>query len=136
MNGVKKYPELLDDTDLRYEKYSATITAHLGVDPYFDNDTILLQFERLFKLIQLKEEYQHHIIEILVDNDVGYPGSGFAYFPLRFAHKGDQNRIKRDQDRTRRALSNALFTFPLMSPQTQEKSKILSKNNEKPLHIL
>ena len=67
-NAVKKYPELLDDTDLRYEKYSATITAHLGVDPYFDNDIILLQFERLFKLIQFKEEYQHHIIEILVDN--------------------------------------------------------------------
>ena len=68
MNAVKKYPELLDDTDLRYEKYSTTITAHLGVDPYFDNDIILLQFERLFKLIQFKEEYQHHIIEILVDN--------------------------------------------------------------------
>ena len=68
MNAVKKYSELLDDTDLRYEKYSATITAHLGVDRYFDNDIILLQFERLFKLIQFKEEYQHHKIEILVDN--------------------------------------------------------------------
>ena len=68
MNAVKKYSELLDDTDLRYEKYSATITAHLGVDPYFDNDIILLQFEHLFKLIQFKEEYQHHKIEILVDN--------------------------------------------------------------------
>ena len=68
MNAVNKYPELLDDTDLRYEKYSATITAHLGVDPYFDNDMILLQFERLVKLIQFKEKYQHHIIEILVDN--------------------------------------------------------------------
>ena len=27
---------------------------------------------------------------------VGYPGSGFAYFPLGFAHKGDQRRSKRD----------------------------------------
>ena len=68
MNAVKKYPELLDDTDVRYAKYSATITAHLGADPYFDTNTILLQFERLFKLIQFKEEYQHHKIEILVDN--------------------------------------------------------------------
>ena len=67
-NAVKKFPELLDDTDLRYEKYSATINAHLGVDPYFDNNTILLQFERLFKLIKFKEEYQHHKVEILVDN--------------------------------------------------------------------
>ena len=68
MNAVKKYLELLGDTDLRYEKYSATITAHLDVDSYFNNDIILLQFERPFKLIQFKEEYQHHKIEILVDN--------------------------------------------------------------------
>ena len=70
-----------------------------------------------------------------LENNVGYPGSGFAYFPLRFAHKGDQNRIKRDQDRTRRARTNALFTFPLMPPKTQEKSKIRAKNNEKTLDI-
>ena len=74
-------------------------------------------------------------INIVININVGYPGSGFAYFPLEFAHKGDQNRIKRDQDRTRRALSNALFTFPMTPPQAQEKSKILSKNNEKTLHI-
>ena len=52
----------------------------------------------------------------VTEKDVGYPGSGFAYFPLGFSHKGDQNRIKKDQDRTRRALSNALFTFPLKPP--------------------
>ena len=63
--------------------------------------------------------------------NVGYSGSGFAYFPLGFVHKGDQRRSKRDQDRTRRALSNALFTFPLTPPKTPEKSKILSKHNEK-----
>ena len=62
---------------------------------------------------------------------IGYLGSGFAYFPLGFAQKEDQRRSKRDQDRTQRALSNALFTFSLTPPQTPEKSKILSKNNEK-----
>ena len=55
---------------------------------------------------------------------VGYPGSGFA-------QKGDQRRSKRDQDRTRRARTNALFTFSLTPPKIPEKSKILSKNNEK-----
>ena len=63
--------------------------------------------------------------------DVGYPGSGVAYFPVGFAQKGDQRRSERDQDRTRRARTNALFTFPLTPTQTPEKSKILSKNNEK-----
>ena len=67
-NAVKSYPDLLEDTDLRFEKYSATATAHLGVDPYFDNSIILLQFEHLFKLLKFKEEYQNHKIEILVDN--------------------------------------------------------------------
>ncbi len=34
---------------------------------YFDNSIILVQFERLFKLIQLKKALQGHQIEILVD---------------------------------------------------------------------
>ena len=34
-------------------------------------------------------------------------------------------------NRARRALSNALYTFSLTPSQTTEKSKILSKNNEK-----
>ena len=59
--------------------------------------------------------------------DVGYLGSEFAYFPLGFAQKGDQRRSKRDQDRTRQALSNARFTFSLTLPQTPEKSQILKK---------
>ncbi|CAF1665546.1 unnamed protein product [Adineta ricciae] len=67
-NATSRYPDLLDDTDLRYMKHSATVTAHLGVDPYFDNDIILQQFERLFKLLKFKIEYQNHKIEILVDN--------------------------------------------------------------------
>ena len=63
--------------------------------------------------------------------NVGYSGSGFAYFPLGFAQKGDQRRSKRDQDKTRRARTNALFTFSLTPPQIPEKSKIRAKNNEK-----
>ena len=59
-----------------------------------------------------------------VSNDVGYPGTGFAY-------KGGQNRIKRDQDRTRRALSNALFTFPPMPPKPKENPKYYQKITKK-----
>ena len=66
-NAVKRFPDMLD-TALRYGKYSSSITAHLGVDPYFDNSIILLQFERLFKLLNFKEEYKNHNIEVLVDN--------------------------------------------------------------------
>ena len=67
-NAVKTFPDLSDDTNLRYEDRSATLSAHLGIDPYFDNSIILLQFERLFKLIKFKDAYRNHEIEILVDN--------------------------------------------------------------------
>ena len=76
IDAVKRFPDLLD-IDLRYEKYSATITAHLGVDPYFDNSIILLQFERLFKLLNFKEEYKNHNIEVLVDNARIHTGKPF-----------------------------------------------------------
>ena len=77
---------------------------------------------------------EYFIFKTIENINVGYPRSGFAYFPLRFTHKGDQNRIKRDQDRTRRALSNALFTFPLMPPRKHKKNpkyyqKITKKRN-------
>ena len=63
--------------------------------------------------------------------DVGYLGAEFDYFSKGFVHKPDQNKIKADQDRTRRALSNALFTFSLALLQTGEKPQILQKNHEK-----
>ena len=77
IDAVKRFPDLLD-TDLRYGKYSATITAHVGVDPYFDNSIILLQFERLFKLLNFKEEYKNHNIEVLVDNARIHTGKPFS----------------------------------------------------------
>ena len=65
--------------------------------------------------------------------NVGYLGFGFAYFPLQFVQTRTQtwSKCKWDQDRTQRALSNALITFSLKFSQNREKSKILSKNNEK-----
>ena len=61
----------------------------------------------------------------------GYLGAGFDYFSKGFVHTPDQNEITADQDRTRRALSNALFTFSLALLQTKEKTQILQKNDEK-----
>ena len=66
--AVQTFPELLDDDGLRYLKQSATVTSYLGTDPYFDNTIILMQFERLFKMLKFKDDYHDHEIEILVDN--------------------------------------------------------------------
>ncbi|CAF1017857.1 unnamed protein product [Didymodactylos carnosus] len=82
-DAVKKFPDLEDDEGLRYEKNSATASIAIGTDTYFDNDTILSQFERLFKLLQFKTDYKGHDIEILVDNATthskkDYSISGFS----------------------------------------------------------
>ncbi|CAF3320169.1 unnamed protein product [Rotaria socialis] len=78
MKAVEHYSDLLNDNDIRYGKYSATAFAHLGVDAYFDNSVILLQFERLSKLLKFKEEYQYHNIEILVDNATAHTAKNYS----------------------------------------------------------
>ncbi|CAF4648861.1 unnamed protein product, partial [Rotaria sp. Silwood2] len=63
------YPELDDDVeDVAYVKKTATGSINVGYDSYFDNSTILAQFERLFKLLQFKSEFKNHNIEVIVDN--------------------------------------------------------------------
>ncbi len=55
-----------------------SIIAHLGVDPYFDNSIILLQFERLLKLLKFKEIYHNHKIKALVDNACTHTAKPFS----------------------------------------------------------
>ena len=68
--------------------------------------------------------------------NVGYFGAGFDYFSKGFVHTPDQNEIEADQDKTRRALSNALFTSSLALFQTGGKLHILQKNYEKIIYFL
>ena len=67
---------------------------------------------------------------------VGYLGAGFDYFSKGFVHTPDQKEIEASQDRTRRALSNALFTFSLAPFQTGEKPQMLQKYYEKIIYFL
>ena len=63
------YPELADDVgDVTYVEKTATGSINVGYDSYFDNSTILLQFERLFKLLHFNREFKNHNIEVIVDN--------------------------------------------------------------------
>ena len=63
------YPELTDDAgDVTYVEKTATGSINLYYDSYFDNSTILAQFERLFKLLHFKSEFKNHNIEVIVDN--------------------------------------------------------------------
>ena len=62
------YPNVLVDNEIHYNKYSGTVGINLSYDLYFDNETILNQFERLFQLLPFKTEYKGHDFEIVVDN--------------------------------------------------------------------
>ena len=67
-DAVKKYPNLLKDSRIEYVQRSSTASINVGVDGYFDHETILQQFERLFQMLQLKKDYDNHDIEVLVGN--------------------------------------------------------------------
>ena len=62
------YPNALVDDGIPYDKYSATVGINLGYDLYFDKETILNQFERLFQLLPFMTEYKGHDFEIVVDD--------------------------------------------------------------------
>ncbi|CAF1518588.1 unnamed protein product, partial [Adineta steineri] len=66
--AIEKYPDLLIDDGIDYLDRSVTAAINIGTDKYFDNKTVLSQFDGLFKLLQSKTEYKDHEIEVLVDN--------------------------------------------------------------------
>jgi len=68
LKALEYYPELDLDDDIQYEKRSASASIQVGGDCYFDNDSILDQFERFFKLSQFKNDYKDHDLVFLVDN--------------------------------------------------------------------
>ena len=71
----------------------------------------------------------------LSTSNVGYLSEGFEYFHERFVYRLDQVRPRVDPDRTRRALSIALFTSSKVSYLNGVRSKILleipNQNGEK-----
>ena len=66
--ACEKYPSLLSAGDLNYVENLATAGINVGQDGYFDNATILSQFERLFMLLSFKDGFKGHEIEVIVDN--------------------------------------------------------------------
>jgi hypothetical protein len=80
--ALEMYPALLEDAHL-YLPRSATRFLELNGDSYFDNETILEQFERLFKLIRFKTEYTGHDIELLVDNATNHTAKAYKISQFR-----------------------------------------------------
>ncbi|CAF1339451.1 unnamed protein product [Adineta ricciae] len=54
--------------DVDYVERTATASINIGSDAYFNNETILNQFERLFQMLEFKQHYKKHQIDIIVDN--------------------------------------------------------------------
>ncbi|CAF1301147.1 unnamed protein product [Rotaria sordida] len=66
--ALEKYPDLNNDSVIIYEERTASATLNIGGNNYFNNETILKQFERLFQLLRFKEDYKDHDFVCLVDN--------------------------------------------------------------------
>lgn len=66
--ALRKYNSLLFDNSINFIERSATAHLNIGTDAYFDNDTVLCQFERLFQMLEFKEDFRDHQIELVVDN--------------------------------------------------------------------
>ncbi|CAF1273858.1 unnamed protein product, partial [Didymodactylos carnosus] len=66
--ATAKHPELLEEDYIKYIERSASASIQVGYEGYFDNDAVISQFTRLFKMLPFKEAYQNHSINIIVDN--------------------------------------------------------------------
>ncbi|CAF1391422.1 unnamed protein product [Adineta ricciae] len=64
----KKYPSLNTSGEVDHVERTASASINIGSDAYFNNETILNQFERLFQMLQFKQYYKKHPIDIIVDN--------------------------------------------------------------------
>ena len=63
-----KYPSLASSHDLNKMEHSATAGINVEQDGYFDNNSVLTQFDRLFMVLSFKEDFKDHEIEVVVDN--------------------------------------------------------------------
>ena len=67
--ACRSHPELLETNSFpNYYPRSANCWIEPKKDSYFNNMSILTQFERLFILLKFKESFKGHKIEIIVDN--------------------------------------------------------------------
>ena len=69
--ATEKYPSLLEDHGIRYEPRTCIGSIIPGQEGYFDSDSVLNQFERLFQMLPFKKAYNQPVqcdFEIIVDN--------------------------------------------------------------------
>jgi transposase len=91
---------------MKYYSQSANSYIEPKKDSYFNNEIILRQFERLFKLVKFKKSFYHHDIEILVDNatthvakvyDLNliskFPNTNCPYKTIEFEVNGENIKI-------------------------------------------
>ena len=65
---VSQHPELMEETDIDYIERSASGSIQVGYDRSFDNNGIVSQFTRLFKMLPFKKAYANHSIHVVADN--------------------------------------------------------------------
>ena len=110
--AVKKYPELLEEDQIEYVERSASASLQVGYEGYFDNEAIISQFTRLFKLLPFKNAYQNHSINIIVDNARTHNAKEFSLeeFGMKSGTRCPVNQIQYKDDKGQQQIVDCYFT--------------------------
>ncbi|CAF3387027.1 unnamed protein product [Rotaria socialis] len=121
--ALKTYPNLNDDCDINYEKNSASTAIALGGDNYFDNQSILNQFKRLFQLLPFKKEYKSHNFLYLVENSRTHTAAEIHLndFRMRPGTRCPVDKIEYIDENNKKKLSNVMMMMDTVKVSKLEK---------------
>jgi hypothetical protein len=110
--AVESYPELLEENHIEYIERSASASIQVGYDGYFDNDAIISQFTRLFKMLPFKRAYQNHSINIIVDNARTHNAKEFSLegFGMKPETRCPVNQIQYTDENGQQQILDCFFT--------------------------
>ena len=123
--AVSRYPELMEETDIDYIERSASRSIQVGYDRYFDNNAIVSQFTRLFKMVPFKKAYANNSIHVVVDNMRLHSAKGFSLdeFGMKTRTRCPVDQIQYIDDHGQQKTIQCYFT----SGTSKKKSKGLVK---------
>lgn len=110
--AVKKHPELVEEDQIEYIERTASASIQVGYDGYFDNDAIIRQFTRLFKMLPFKKAYENHSIDIVVDNARTHSAKDFSIdgFGMKSGTRCPINQIQYQDESGRFRAVDCYFT--------------------------
>lgn len=109
--AVAQHPELLEENQIEYIERTASASIQIGNEAYFDNDAVISQFTRLFKMLPFKKAYKNHLIHIIVDNARTHSTKEFSLenFGMKPGTRCPIDQIQYKDEKGRRQILDCYF---------------------------